>query len=174
MENASKAIIIAGAVLFAILIISIGMFIYNNAQNTIDKSVASMSAYDKDQFNYMWTKYTGQQSGTIVKQMISQMVVSSKTYKEEASKLPDLYYKARSTDIYEEVTIAPGDGVDLEVLNRARSEIVVRHIYTVEVYLSSKSGLVSGIIVKYDSEDGTPTGDITYNSNWKPDYDLIF
>ena len=35
MENASKALIIAGAILLSILIIGMGMFIYNQAQDQI-------------------------------------------------------------------------------------------------------------------------------------------
>ena len=35
MENASKALIIAGAILLAIAIIGIGMFVYNNVSGTI-------------------------------------------------------------------------------------------------------------------------------------------
>ena len=35
MENASKALIIAGAILLAILIIGLGVFIYNQAANTV-------------------------------------------------------------------------------------------------------------------------------------------
>ena len=43
MENASKALIIAGAILLSILIIAIGMFIYNSASSTITDSLTSMS-----------------------------------------------------------------------------------------------------------------------------------
>ena len=35
MENASKALIIAGAILLAILIISLGILIFNQAQDTV-------------------------------------------------------------------------------------------------------------------------------------------
>ena len=35
MENASKALIIAGAILISILIIAIGMYIYSNSQSSI-------------------------------------------------------------------------------------------------------------------------------------------
>ena len=46
MENASKALLIAGAILLAILIIAIGMFIYNSAQSTINNSMQSMSTQE--------------------------------------------------------------------------------------------------------------------------------
>ena len=38
MENASKALIIAGAILISILLIGLGVYIYNQAQNTVSQS----------------------------------------------------------------------------------------------------------------------------------------
>ena len=38
MENASKALIIAGAILLAILLISLGIMIFNQAQDTVNKT----------------------------------------------------------------------------------------------------------------------------------------
>ena len=38
MENASKALIIAGAILISILIIGLGVFIYQQAQSTVSKA----------------------------------------------------------------------------------------------------------------------------------------
>ena len=38
MENASKALIIAGAILISILLIAISMYIYNSAQGTIQNA----------------------------------------------------------------------------------------------------------------------------------------
>ena len=38
MENASKALIIAGAILLSILLISLGILVYNNAKGTVSDS----------------------------------------------------------------------------------------------------------------------------------------
>ena len=48
MENASKALIIAGAILLAILIISLGIVIYNQAAGVVNT----------DQLNSVETIYT--------------------------------------------------------------------------------------------------------------------
>ena len=45
MENASKALIIAGAILLAILIISLGIMIYNQASGVVNNN--AMSEVDK-------------------------------------------------------------------------------------------------------------------------------
>ena len=49
MENASKALIIAGAILLAILIIGLGMFIYNQAADTLDG--AQLDGQKVDSYN---------------------------------------------------------------------------------------------------------------------------
>ena len=49
MENATKALLIAAAVLIAILIISLGIVIYNQASETV-KSV-NMSSQEVQAFN---------------------------------------------------------------------------------------------------------------------------
>ena len=55
MENASKALIIAGAILLAILIIGLGVFIYNQASNTV--SDTGMDQVAIRQFNGQFEPY---------------------------------------------------------------------------------------------------------------------
>ena len=38
MENASKALIIAGSILISILVISLGVMIFRNMSNTVEKN----------------------------------------------------------------------------------------------------------------------------------------
>ena len=57
MENASKALIIAGAILLAILIISLGIIIYTQAQDTI--SSVNMSDQERMAFNSKFEPYRG-------------------------------------------------------------------------------------------------------------------
>ena len=40
MENASKALLIAGAILIVILLIAVGMMVYNGAKGSIDKGIS--------------------------------------------------------------------------------------------------------------------------------------
>ena len=55
MENASKALIIAGAILLAILIIGLGVFIYNQASNTVSET--GMDQVAVRQFNAQFEPY---------------------------------------------------------------------------------------------------------------------
>ncbi len=77
MENASKALIIAGAILLAILLISLGIMIYNQAQNTVNNS--GMSQAEIQAFNNKFTKYeaTSGQPGSVVKSLVNEAISSN-------------------------------------------------------------------------------------------------
>ena len=72
MENASKALIIAGAILLAILLISLGIIIFSQAQDTINNS--GMSQAELQTFNQQFVKYEGAQKGTVVKSMMQEVL----------------------------------------------------------------------------------------------------
>ena len=57
MENASKALIIAGAILLAILIISLGIMIYNQASGVVNNN--SMTEVEVTTFNQKFEQYLG-------------------------------------------------------------------------------------------------------------------
>ena len=75
MENASKALIIAGAILLAILLISLGILIFNQAQDTVNNS--GMSQAEITAFNNKFLKYEGTQKGSVVKSMINEVIASN-------------------------------------------------------------------------------------------------
>lgn len=82
MENASKALIIAGAILLSIVIISLGLVVVNNVRDTINNT--NMDAQEIEAFNGKLTPYGGEKvSGTRVKALID--VVSSNNAAEHAS-----------------------------------------------------------------------------------------
>ena len=75
MENASKALIIAGAILLAILIISLGILIYNQASGVVNNN--AMSEVEVQQFNQKFTQYEGDRvRGATVNSML-QTVLSN-------------------------------------------------------------------------------------------------
>ena len=63
MDNASKALIIAGGVLIGVLIISIGMYLYTLFRSSYADSMALLGSYQKARFNSELTKY-GTSDGT--------------------------------------------------------------------------------------------------------------
>ncbi len=75
MENASKALIIAGAILLAILIITLGIVIYQQASGVINNS--SMSQVEVTQFNTQFTQYQGKQRGSVVKSLYQTVLANN-------------------------------------------------------------------------------------------------
>ncbi len=83
MENASKALIIAGAILLAILLISLGIMIFNVAQDTVSNS--GMSQAEISAFNTKFTKYEGTIKGSVVRSMIQEVIASNSDENNESA-----------------------------------------------------------------------------------------
>ena len=76
MENASKALIIAGAILLSILLISLGIMVYNNAKNTVGS--ANLNKQEIETFNSQWQTYEGtKKTASEVKTMIQAVIASN-------------------------------------------------------------------------------------------------
>ena len=71
MENASKALIIAGAILISIVLIAVGVMVVNGANGAIDTAIGQMSDSEKTIFNQKFEPYEGKQKGSSVKSLIS-------------------------------------------------------------------------------------------------------
>lgn len=72
MENASKALIIAGAILLSILLISLGIAIFSQAQTVIDGS--GMSDAEVQAFNSKFEKYQGAKKGSVIRSMVQEVM----------------------------------------------------------------------------------------------------
>lgn len=75
MENASKALIIAGAILLSILLISLGILIFNQAQSAINSS--GMSDAELTAFNQKFTKYEGKQKGSTCRALAQEVMANN-------------------------------------------------------------------------------------------------
>lgn len=75
MENASKALIIAGAILLAILLISLGIMIFAQAQDTVSNSQMSEAATIS--FNNKFLKYEGTRKGSEVKALVNEAIAAN-------------------------------------------------------------------------------------------------
>ena len=84
MENASKALIIAGAILLSLAIIGIGMYIYTTAQQTIQS--ANMSQQEITTYNSEFIKYEGTQNGSNVKALLQTIRSHNSVNADELSK----------------------------------------------------------------------------------------
>ena len=86
MENASKALIIAGAILLSILIISLGIMIYNNAVGVVNTD--AMSEVDIQQFNSKFTQYEGNNvRGATVNSMLDAVLANNRAQNDDSRKV---------------------------------------------------------------------------------------
>lgn len=71
MENASKALIMAGAILIAIMLISIGLVIINSTKGVVDQGTQAAKIIEMQTFNSKFIAYEGEKKGSEVKQLIN-------------------------------------------------------------------------------------------------------
>ncbi|MBR3511819.1 MAG: hypothetical protein IKN74_02550 [Clostridia bacterium] len=158
MENASKALIIAGAILLSILIIAIGMYIYNSSSNSIYEASDQISTQSKDAFNSQWESYERKQPGSNVKSMISKLIANAQTNEEEKTKLPDLFLQPTEDDAAAQTFRYVGsyimDNKNVQGFNAARSAIQNKHEYFVEIHYSVNTSLVDAVAIHYYQPDG--------------------
>ena len=78
MENASKALVIAGAVLVAILLIAFGMIMINSARTPIDEAAGQGEQQAIEIFNAQFASFAGNQvSGPSVRSLYSKILTSN-------------------------------------------------------------------------------------------------
>lgn len=131
MENASKALIIAGAILISILIIAIGMYIYTSSTGSITDAMSSMDTQAIEAFNANWTNYEGTLTGSQVKAMINKLIGNAQSYQEEQEKVVGLVCEATSGN----TTTVTYDGSNASAfiteLNGVYNDVQARHRYRV-------------------------------------------
>lgn len=82
MENASKALIIAGAILLAILLISLGIFIFTGAQDTA-KNAGGLESQEAAIFNASILKYEGKNKTTSdIRSLKNEIISANKKLKD--------------------------------------------------------------------------------------------
>ena len=91
MENASKALIIAGAILLAILIISLGIMIYNQASGVVDSN--AMDEVAVTSFNEKFRQYEGNNvRGANIKALINSIAQNNLSNQGDTSKQVKLIF----------------------------------------------------------------------------------
>lgn len=135
MENATKALLIAAAVLVAILIISLGLVVYNMASETID-GAGDLSEYQIEQFNEKFTKYEGDnKSGSDVNAMLKTVFNHNQAQEDEST----------------QVTVGKSDSADAtndtikKSMTSSPEKVSTGKRYTVECKYDSNSKLITHI-----------------------------
>ena len=155
MENASKALIIAGAILLSILIIALGIYVFNMAKSSFDGN--QLSQVEKSAFNQTFTMYEGKQAGTTVKALIDSIIANASENSGAKDRLPTIKYeKGNGSEGGHEwifnvqVSGMGATGVNscINGLNNLRTKIADKHIYTIS-YTMNTNGLVNKVTIDY-------------------------
>lgn len=77
MENVSKALLIAGAILIAIILISVGVIVINSPNDIISNAKDNSAANAVLAWNNRFTTYTGIQSGRKVQELLNLIIIEN-------------------------------------------------------------------------------------------------
>ena len=169
MENASKALIIAGAILLSILIIAIGMYIYTSSHNSISEAGSQINEQEKTSFNQQWNTFEGKQGGNNVKALLQKLIANCDTNKEEQNRLVGIACTPKSDKVQYTMTIKVGQTANttfatstsnslfnevkpsdaVGILTGIRNLIEARHTYNVTIEYAADTALVNKITIDY-------------------------
>ena len=109
MENASKALIIAGAIIISIMVISLAVFVFNRMGGEA-KEQANMDEEQIAAFNSKLTPYLGRQSGSQVNALIQYVISVNNTAvsSRDATKAITITFPGNDTGIKVETDASTG------------------------------------------------------------------
>lgn len=139
MENASKALIIAGAILISILLISVGILIMNSTDGMQDSMQSSMSQQEIEAFNSPFLTYEStSQTATNVKALLGKIAASNTTHDAEST----------SDQMFIELEAKIGDKeYNASEIDSARAAVSSTKRYSVSCTVDGNTGLVDKVTI---------------------------
>ncbi len=126
MDNASKALVMAGAILIAVMLISLGVLLFNRASDIADETSNQLDSLAIQTYNAGYTNYAGEKvKGSSVKQLINK-IQSHNANDEE-------------TDQYGEITLS-GSVTDVNTVKSSKW-------YNVKITAYGNNGAISAITI---------------------------
>lgn len=143
MENASKALIIAGAILLAIAIIGVGMAVFNNASDSV--SGTDMASEEVTAYNSEFDSYLGTTRGSRVKTLINTVKQHNLTATDDSEKVQVLTTAGESEVSVDDVDV---DGAaSTSGLQETSNNIQSGKTYDVSFGYDPSSGKITTIYV---------------------------
>lgn len=144
MENASKALLIAGAILICILLIGVGMMVYQGAIGGVNEGIAKMSENEKRMFNESFTNYEGEKvSGSNVKALIRNVISSNGANAEIEGKLISIDGDEKIAATTDELNTNAMSAYSAKINTGATYKVVLEY---------SKAQLVEKIVITRNSK----------------------
>lgn len=145
MENASKALIIAGAILLSILIIGLGMMIFQKAQGAMEG--AGLDTEKVNAYNSKFEDYEGTCSGTNARALCDLVRSHNNANVDDPSRQIKIVNSGNPSTTASEQEIPASD------INTIKTNIKAGKTYTVTLGYDTKSGYVVGIsIIEKDAK----------------------
>ena len=143
MENASKAVIISGAIILSILIIGLGMFIFQKANSATEG--ADLSSQKVKAYNSVFEQYVGTQTGINVKALLDEVRSHNLANASDASLNIDVQESSQAA-----TTTPPTAAVTAATVNTIRAKIQNGKSYTVDFGYDASTGFIVavGIVAK--------------------------
>lgn len=139
MENASKALIIAGSILVSIVIITLGVMIVSNVTDLIQKN-SSLTEQEISTYNGPFENYLGTRSGTQVRTLCDKVRNHNNANTDDESKQIIVMEGDASS-----VTEAPSAAVPAATINNFKSNIKAGKTYVVTLGYDANSSLVVAV-----------------------------
>ena len=137
MENASKALLIAGAILLAIILISMGLIVVRQGQEFTNNN--QFSKFEIESFNSNFTQFEGTKRGTDVKSLIQEVIASNAADTADDNGRKVTVYDMGTGDVE-----ATTGGTELKSAANIKSTVS----YEIRVVSYDNSGFVSRINIK--------------------------
>lgn len=154
MENASKALIIVGAVLIAILLIGFGVMIMNNSTSQVNPDVLNSQAAQAH--NSQFTNYTGDKmKASQVKALMNNIITNNVTGK-TADTPQKIYVKYRATG---------SSSSDAAFMDPSAVSAAVRNGYTYNVSIENQKAVSVDEIEDLNVNEPDKDKDASYYSN---------
>lgn len=138
MENASKALIIAGAIILSILIIGLGMLIFQKANSATEG--ADLSSQKVKAYNSVFEQYVGTQTGINVKALLDEVRSHNLANASDASLNIDVQKSSQAA-----TTTPPTAAVTAATVNTIRAKIQNGKSYTVDFGYDASTGFIVAV-----------------------------
>lgn len=155
MENASKALLIAGAILICIVLISVGMMIVSSATDVVDSSTDTTKSQAVQAFNSTFNNYQGNQKGSAIKTLLETISTSNSTNASEHK--IGVTLKETGTSDYTlgnqqssqgSTTDTPLGSINSSEISSAAADIVSSAKYKVKVTSKDSEGYIIDIFIE--------------------------
>lgn len=156
MENASKALIIVGAVLVALLIIGASVFIFNSVvKDSVSRSVDDMTSEERIFFNSKFERYEGGRVSGLETKALVNISLQNATYQlsiNEKPRIPEISIKFKDNSNYS-LTRAEINSYTEASSFKNKIEPILNKInntsfFAIDTELNSRNGIVSKITIE--------------------------